>query len=132
MSRTASQIAADVLLKVAEEYDAYGNLVPPPFPALNTGIGAVLGGLGGQYVFPSPEAKAFRELAEKVPKDTDVWQKVLSRKGGDKVVSFKGPPEIVRKFYQNQALRSNAIRMLGGIGAGALTGYGLSQLLGDD
>lgn len=132
MRRSVSQIATDVLTKIAVQYDEYGNIVSPSFPWVHTGLGATLGGLGAQFVFPSEETKAFRELAKKVPEGTDVWQKVKTNIGKNKVVSFKGPPDIVRKFYRNQALRANALRMVGGVGAGAATGYLLSRLLGED
>lgn len=129
MSRTASQLASDVLDKMAQEFDVYGNAVPPTPPVIPVGIGGVLGGLAA-HLFPNARAKELRELAENIPDDAKSIMADLRE--GPKLTRFKGPPEVVRKFYRNKALRANSLRMLGGIGAGALTGYGLARVLGDD
>lgn len=129
MSRSSSQIAVDVLTKLAAEYDAYGNLIPPKIPAVPMGLGAILGGTAA-HLAPTERAREFRELAEKVPSNVESYRGGFRE--GNRSTRFEAPPEIVKKFYRNQALRANALRMLGGVGAGALTGYGLSRLLGSD
>lgn len=128
MPRSASQIAEDVLLKVAAELDAYGNVAPPPVPYIPTALGGALGGLAA-HLMPTDKARELREMAKSVPLDVETWRGGL-REGG-KATKFDAPPEIVKKFYQNKALRANALRMLGLVGAGALGGYGLSQIMSD-
>jgi hypothetical protein len=127
--KTSAQIAEGVLTKLAAEYDAYGNLMPPKMPAVPMGLGAILGGTAAHLV-PTEKAREFRELAEKVPSNVETYR--CGFREGNRATRFEAPPEIVKKFYRNQALRANALRMLGGIGAGALTGYGLSRLLGSE
>ena len=129
MRRTGSQIAEDVLTKLAAEYDAYGNRLPPEMPVVPVGLGAILGGTVA-HLAPTESARGFREMAEKVPMDVESYQGNFRE--GNRATRFEAPPAIVKKFYRNQALRANALRMMGGIGAGALTGYGLSRLLKSD
>lgn len=127
--RTPSQIASDVLTKIAQEYNAYGNAIPPEFPAVPMGLGAVLGGIGA-HTFPTERARELREIAKSVPENAERVTGDFA--DGIRKTRFIATPEMVKKFYLNQALRANALRMLGGVSAGALTGYGLSQFLGND
>lgn len=126
MLRTASQIANYVLLKVAFDLDAYGNVRPDSIPYLPMALGGTLGGLAA-HLAPSDRVREFRELAEKVPLNEETWKGGFRE--GNQATKFEAPPEIVKKFYRNRALRANALRMLGGVGVGALTGYGLSKFL---
>lgn len=124
---TASQIADYVLEKIAQEFDAYGNVIPPSAPFLPMGLGATLGGAAA-HLHPNETARKLRELAAEVPKDIPeaygYW-----REGG-KATKFVAPSDVVKRWYLNKALRANALRVLGGIGAGALTGYTLHEILG--
>ena len=70
-----------------------------------TAAGGILGG-SLAHLFPTPAAEALRQDAEKAVGET------------------------LKKELLQKALRENSVRMLGGIGAGALGGYLLSQLLG--
>jgi hypothetical protein len=114
---------------MAQAFDAYGNALPPTPPVIPVGIGGVLGGLAA-HLFPNARAEELRELAEKIPDSADTITADL-REGASNTL-FKGSPEMARKFYRNKALRANSLRMLGGIGVGALTGYGLSRIFGED
>jgi hypothetical protein len=127
--RTASQIADAVITKLAAEYDAYGNLVPDSPPIVPVAMGGTLGGIAA-HLAPTERARELREMAEKIPA-TDKKVSVKIRNGAERLRSEPMAAEAAKKLFRNQALRVNAIRMLGGVGAGALTGYGLSRLLGD-
>jgi hypothetical protein len=129
--RSPSQIAADVLTKIAEGYDAYGNVIAPEFPVMPVGLGAALGGVAA-HTFPTQRAKELREMAEKVPK-TDK-KMVIKLQDLEKKIHTSEPmtAEAAKSLFKNQALRANALRMLGGVGAGAVGGYALSHLLGNE
>jgi hypothetical protein len=128
--RSASQIATDVLTKIArEDFDAYGNLIPPDFPVASTAMGAGIGGLAA-HLMPTQRAKDLREMAANVPMDAKSVTGDFA--DGLEKTRFKSIPAVVKKFYLDQALRANALRMVGGVGAGAVGGYALSRLLGDE
>jgi hypothetical protein len=128
--KTSSQIADHVLSKLAESYDAYGNLMAPPLPIAPMALGGVLGG-SAAHLMPTEGARELRELADKIPeKQKNVVIKLIDEQG--KKLTSPMAAEEARKLLRNSALRRNSLRMLGGIGAGAGAGYALSQLLGND
>jgi hypothetical protein len=70
-------------------------------------------------------------LAEKIPADQkNVVLKLVDEQG--KKLTSPMPAEEARKLLRNVALRRNALRMLGGVGAGVGTGYALSRIFGSD
>lgn len=128
--RSASQIASDVLTKIAEGYDAYGNVISSEFPVAPVGLGAALGGVAA-HSFPTQRTKELREMAEKVPK-TDKKMVVKLRDLENKLqTSEPMTADAAKALFRSSAVRANAMRMLGGVGAGAAGGYALSRLLGE-
>lgn len=129
--RSSSQIASDVLTKLAEGYDAYGNLISPEFPVMPVGLGAALGGVAA-HAFPTQRARELREMADKVPV-TDQKMVVKLQDLENKLhVSDPMTADAAKNLLRNSATRANAMRMLGGLGAGAVGGYALSSLLGNE
>jgi hypothetical protein len=126
---TSSQIADAVLMKLAAEYDAYGNLVPDSPPIVPVAIGGTLGGAAA-HLIPTEKARELREMAEKVP-NTNKKMVIKLQDGARRINSEPMTAEAAKKLFRNTALRANSLRMLGGIGAGAASGYLLSNLLGD-
>lgn len=128
--KTSSQIADGVLSKLAETYDAYGNLVASPLPIAPMALGGVLGG-SAAHLMPTEGSRELRELADKIPeKQKNVVLKLVDEQG--KKLTSPMSAEDARRLLRNSALRRNSLRMLGGVGAGVGAGYALSRFLGND